>query len=106
MTADGRIVPTDGQVAKLRRDMQQVQVNVNVLGELLSDIPAGTRVPHEGLLKDLQIACKEMHRRMMMLVDAVGNDALVGEYGKGERMDTVEFCKLTLVSSVSCVCLK
>ncbi|XP_044758003.1 TOM1-like protein 2 [Coccinella septempunctata] len=76
--------PTGGlspeQRAKLQSELDVVQSNMNVLGEMLSEMtPGKENVDELELLQELNIACHSMQERLMELISRLPNDELTAE---------------------------
>lgn len=76
--------PTGGmspeQRAKLQSELDVVQSNMNVLGEMLSEMtPGKENVDELELLQELNIACHAMQERLMELISRLPNDELTAE---------------------------
>jgi len=63
------------QVAKLRSELDVVQTNAQVLGEMLVTLQPGEEHPQDfELLMELQNTCKQMHARIVDLLAQITID--------------------------------
>ncbi|XP_076272763.1 TOM1-like protein 2 isoform X2 [Rhynchophorus ferrugineus] len=68
------------QRAKLQSELDVVQSNMNVLGELLSEMKPGQEQPDElQLLQELHSVCQSMQQRLVDLISQITNDSLTEE---------------------------
>lgn len=68
------------QRAKLQSELDVVQSNMNVLGEMLSEVKPGMGERDElDLLQELRAVCQSMQQRLMELISRITNDSLTEE---------------------------
>ncbi|XP_044269081.1 TOM1-like protein 2 isoform X2 [Tribolium madens] len=68
------------QRAKLQSELDVVQSNMNVLGEMLSEMKPGNEQPDElELLQELHVTCQSMQERLVDLISKLSNDELTAE---------------------------
>ncbi|XP_019766995.2 TOM1-like protein 2 isoform X1 [Dendroctonus ponderosae] len=68
------------QRAKLQSELDVVQSNMNVLGEMLSEVKPGRGERDElDLLQELRAVCQSMQQRLMELISRITNDSLTEE---------------------------
>ncbi|XP_017780342.1 PREDICTED: TOM1-like protein 2 isoform X1 [Nicrophorus vespilloides] len=68
------------QRTKLESELDVVQSNMNVLGEMLGEVKPGHEQPEElELLQMLYTTCKEMQGRLVELISKLANDELTAE---------------------------
>ncbi|XP_066250169.1 TOM1-like protein 2 isoform X2 [Euwallacea similis] len=73
-------VLTPEQRAKLQSELDVVQSNMNVLGEMLSEVKPGHEERDElELLHELCTVCQSMQQRLMELISKITNDTLTEE---------------------------
>ncbi|XP_060535712.1 TOM1-like protein 2 isoform X2 [Cylas formicarius] len=73
-------VLTPEQRAKLQSELDVVQSNMCVLGEMLGEAEPGREHPDEvALLKELRVTCDGMQRRLVDLIGKIANDSLTEE---------------------------
>lgn len=78
--AAGVIEPTKEQLVKLRRDLDIVQGNTKVFGEMLDDlIPGQSDLSDLELLNELNRTCRQMQPRIVELLNQVGNEEVTSE---------------------------
>jgi hypothetical protein len=71
---------TPEQRAKLQSELDVVQSNMNVLGEMLSEMKPGNEQPDElELLQELHVTCQSMQERLVDLISKLSNDELTAE---------------------------
>ncbi|XP_066156743.1 TOM1-like protein 2 isoform X2 [Euwallacea fornicatus] len=71
---------TPEQRAKLQSELDVVQSNMNVLGEMLSEVKPGHEERDElELLHELCAVCQSMQQRLMELISKITNDTLTEE---------------------------
>ncbi|XP_050300793.1 TOM1-like protein 2 isoform X2 [Anthonomus grandis grandis] len=71
---------TPEQRAKLQSELDVVQSNMNVLGELLSEVKPGQEERDElELLQELYSVCHQMQQRLVELISRITNDTLTEE---------------------------
>ncbi|RZB89892.1 TOM1-like protein 2, partial [Asbolus verrucosus] len=71
---------TSEQRAKLQSELDVVQSNMNVLGEMLSEMKPGNEQPDElELLQELHVTCQSMQERLVELISKLSNDELTAE---------------------------
>lgn len=71
---------TPEQRAKLQSELDVVQSNMNVLGEMLSEVKPGQEERDElELLQELRGVCQSMQHRLVELISRITNDALTEE---------------------------
>ncbi|XP_031571945.1 TOM1-like protein 2 isoform X2 [Actinia tenebrosa] len=76
----GPINPTPEQLAKLRSDLDIVQGNVQVMSEMLTEMTPGQEEAGDlELLQELNRTCRAMQQRLMVLLEQVANEEVVGE---------------------------
>ncbi|XP_030757774.1 TOM1-like protein 2 [Sitophilus oryzae] len=77
-TSGGALTPE--QRAKLQSELDVVQSNMNVLGEMLSEIKPGQEQQDElELLQELHAVCQSMQHRLVDLISRITNDTLTEE---------------------------
>lgn len=75
----GPINPTPEQMAKMRSELDIVEGNVRVLSEMLSELQPGQEEPNDyQLLVALNKTCREMQKRVVVLVDRIANEEVTG----------------------------
>ncbi|KAL3277213.1 hypothetical protein HHI36_012563 [Cryptolaemus montrouzieri] len=68
------------QRAKIQSELDVVQSNMNVLGEMLNEMKPGQELADElELLQELKAACHSMQDRLMELISRLSNDELTAE---------------------------
>uniref|UniRef100_A0A1W7R9F1 TOM1-like protein 2 n=1 Tax=Hadrurus spadix TaxID=141984 RepID=A0A1W7R9F1_9SCOR len=68
------------QLAKLRSELDVVQGNMRVFGEMLNELTPGQEHPSDiELLQDLQKTCHSMQSRIVELIDKVANEEVTNE---------------------------
>lgn len=68
------------QLAKLRSELDVVQQNCRVFGDLLTEVTPGQENADDyKLIKDLQKACHDMQLRIMELIERVQNEDVTGD---------------------------
>lgn len=68
------------QLAKLRSELDVVQGNMRVFGEMLTELTPGQEHPSDmELLQDLQKTCHCMQSRIVELIDKVANEEVTNE---------------------------
>lgn len=68
------------QIAKLRKELDIVQGNMRVFGEMLTELTPGKEHPSDlELLQDLYKTCHTMQSRIVELLVKVGNEEVTGE---------------------------
>jgi len=73
------INPTVEQLGKLRSELDIVEGNVQVLSEMLTQLQPGQESPDDyELLVELNTTCREMQKRMQVLVDRIANEEVTG----------------------------
>ncbi|XGW32468.1 hypothetical protein V3C99_017202 [Haemonchus contortus] len=78
--ADGPIIATAEQLAKLRSDLDVVNSNLKVFREMLTEIIPGRETADElQLLNELHATCKQMQLRVLDLIRSVGNEEVTYE---------------------------
>ncbi|UYV60534.1 TOM1L2 [Cordylochernes scorpioides] len=76
----GPIVLSPEQLAKLRSELDMVQSNMRVFGEMLSELqPGGSSATDLQLLDELQKTCRAMQSRLVELIDKVANEQITSE---------------------------
>lgn len=71
---------TPDQRAKLQSELDVVQANMAVLGEMLSELTPGNELPDElDLLQELSITCHSMQSRVVELIGRLANDELTAD---------------------------
>ncbi|XP_063919671.1 TOM1-like protein 2 isoform X2 [Zophobas morio] len=71
---------TAEQRAKLQSELDVVQSNMNVLGEMLSEMKPGQEQPDElELLQELHVTCQSMQERLVELISKLSNDEMTAE---------------------------
>ncbi|CAG9770570.1 unnamed protein product [Ceutorhynchus assimilis] len=71
---------TPEQRAKLQSELDVVESNMNVLGEMLSEVKPGHEERDElELLQELHLVCQSMQQRLVSLISTITNDALTEE---------------------------
>lgn len=71
---------TPEQRAKLQSELDVVQSNMSVLGELLSELKPGREQPDElELLQELHATCQSMQERLVDLISKLSNDEITAE---------------------------
>ncbi|XP_057669876.1 TOM1-like protein 2 isoform X1 [Diorhabda carinulata] len=71
---------TPEQRAKLQSELDVVQSNMAVLGEMLFEVKPGEEQPDElELLQELHITCKNMQKRLVELINKISNDGMCEE---------------------------
>lgn len=71
---------TPEQRAKLQSELDVVQSNMAVLGELLSELKPGHEQPDEmELLQELHTTCLTMQERLVDLINKLANDEITAE---------------------------
>lgn len=77
-TFTGTLTPE--QRAKLQSELDVVQSNMSVLGEMLHEIKPGEEQPDElELLQELHVTCQSMQQRLVELISKISNDGLCEE---------------------------
>ncbi|VDO20161.1 unnamed protein product [Haemonchus placei] len=78
--ADGPIIASAEQLAKLRSDLDVVNSNLKVFREMLTEIIPGRETADElQLLNELHATCKQMQLRVLDLIRSVGNEEVTYE---------------------------
>ncbi|XP_053577212.1 target of Myb1 membrane trafficking protein isoform X2 [Bombina bombina] len=78
--ADGAIIPTPEQVAKLRSELEVVNGNVKVMSEMLTElVPQKAKQSDVELLQELNRTCRSMQQRVLELVPRVTHEQLIEE---------------------------
>lgn len=68
------------QLAKLRSELDVVQGNMRIFGEMLNELTPGQEHPSDiELLQDLQKTCHSMQSRIVELIDKVANEEVTNE---------------------------
>ncbi|XP_039285720.1 TOM1-like protein 2 isoform X3 [Nilaparvata lugens] len=68
------------QMAKLRKELDVVTGNMNVLNEMLTELTPGKEHPSDiQLLKELYSTCKVMQQRLVELISKLANDEVTAE---------------------------
>jgi len=68
---------TTEQIAKIRKDLEVVQANMDVFAEIMNDLKPGHEKPADmELLEELNITCREMQNRIGELLSNVASDEL------------------------------
>lgn len=68
------------QKAKLQSELDIVQSNMNILGELLSEMKPGEEQPDElELLQELNTTCHNMQERIVDLISRLANDEITAD---------------------------
>ncbi|CDW58682.1 target of myb protein 1 [Trichuris trichiura] len=71
---------SDEQLVKLRSELDVVNENLNVFREMLTELQPGQENPDDlRMLKDLNDVCREMQRRIIVLIQQIKNDAVTSE---------------------------
>ncbi|XP_030380318.1 TOM1-like protein 2 [Scaptodrosophila lebanonensis] len=79
--ATGPLTLTPEQTAKLRSELEVVNNNMSILGEMLSVLKPGQEEPDDYvLLNELTATCKEMQSRIVDLIGRVQEDELTAEF--------------------------
>lgn len=76
----GSIVPTNEQLGKLKSELDVVQGNVRVMGEMLTELsPYNVDSSDLELLQELNRTCRQMQQRLVDLLDQVANEEVTSE---------------------------
>lgn len=68
------------QRAKLQSELDVVQSNMTVLGELLNELKPGHQQPDAlELLQELRVTCQSMQERLVDLISKLSNDEITAE---------------------------
>lgn len=71
---------TPDQRAKLQSELDVVQGNMAVLGEMLNEVTPGKELPGDlELLQELNETCHQMQHRLVELIEKLSNDELTAE---------------------------
>ncbi|OQR78503.1 target of Myb protein 1-like [Tropilaelaps mercedesae] len=71
---------TPEHAAKVRQQLEVVQRNMQVFGEMLSELEPGREHPRDWeLLQELQKTCHAMQTRLVELVDKIANEQITSE---------------------------
>lgn len=80
LPAAGPVILNAEQLKKLHRELEIVQGNMRVFGEMLTELTPGQELSSDWeLLQDLNKTCKAMQNRMVELIDKVGNEEVTIE---------------------------
>ncbi|XP_064640380.1 TOM1-like protein 2 isoform X2 [Lineus longissimus] len=80
MMSTGPVNPSAEQLAKLRSELDVVQGNLKVFGEMLTEMTPGQEDPSDlELLQELNRTCRQMQQRIVELLDRVANEEVTGE---------------------------
>ncbi|KXJ15092.1 TOM1-like protein 2, partial [Exaiptasia diaphana] len=80
VTMTGPVNPTPEQLAKLRSELDIVQGNVQVMSEMLTEMTPGQEEAGDlELLQELNRTCRAMQQRLLVLLEQVANEEVVGE---------------------------
>ncbi|CAH1794343.1 unnamed protein product [Owenia fusiformis] len=78
--ASGPVQLNAEQMAKLRSELDTVQGNIRVFGEMLTEMtPTGSSPEDLDLLQELNRTCRQMQQRVVELIDKVANEEVTGE---------------------------
>uniref|UniRef100_T1J1S5 VHS domain-containing protein n=1 Tax=Strigamia maritima TaxID=126957 RepID=T1J1S5_STRMM len=76
----GSATLTPEQLSKMRSELEIVQGNMRIFGEMLMELVPGQEHPSDlELLLDLHKTCKAMQTRVVELIDRVGNEEVTNE---------------------------
>ncbi|KAL1129214.1 hypothetical protein AAG570_013743 [Ranatra chinensis] len=81
VAAVGSVPPlSQEQSAKLYRELEIMQINMTVFGEMLNELTPGSEHPADWqLLQELNSTCKEMQERLVELVSKLPSDEVTAE---------------------------
>lgn len=80
-TINGPIIATPEQLSKLRRDLDTVNININVLCDLLGSLTPNRESPAEfTLLQQLCLTSKEMQKRISELIQHISNEEVACKF--------------------------
>ncbi|XP_029658023.1 target of Myb protein 1 isoform X2 [Octopus sinensis] len=78
--SSGSIIPTNEQLDKLKSELDVVQGNVRVMGEMLTELsPYNVDSSDLELLQELNRTCRQMQQRLVDLLDQVANEEVTSE---------------------------
>ncbi|GAB1602488.1 target of Myb protein 1-like isoform X2 [Argonauta hians] len=78
--SSGSIIPTSEQLDKLKGELNVVQGNVRVMGEMLTELsPYNVDTSDLELLQELNRTCRQMQQRLVDLLDQVANEEVTSE---------------------------
>jgi hypothetical protein len=78
-TTPSHINPSVEQLGTLRSELDIVEGNVQVLSEMLTQLTPGQESPEDyELLVELNSTCREMQKRIQVLVDRIANEEVTG----------------------------
>lgn len=82
-SSGGDVIPitlTSDQMAKLRSDLEILQTNMTVFGEMLSEMTPGNEHPSDlELFQELHATLQEMQERLVELISRLANDEVTAD---------------------------
>jgi len=76
----GPVMPTPEQMAKLRSELDIVNGNIRVMGDMLSEMMPGEEDPADlELLQELNRTCRAMQTRLLELIEKISAEEVVEE---------------------------